>query len=129
MTHGSTLVDALDKMATRVDLPDVRFFAVVLTLQQEVGGNLAETLSNLSSLIRKRRMMRLKIAALTSEGRSSGWVLGMLPLFVGGIVKFMTPDYLTPLFETSTGNMVLTAAIVSVGIGVGIVRLISNVEV
>ena len=127
--YGSTLVDALDRLSERMRLPDVRFFAVVLTLQQEVGGNLAETLSNLSGLIRKRRIMRMKIHALTSEGRSTGWILGALPVFVGGVVYYMTPDYLAPLFQTSSGNHVLIAAASSIAIGVGIVRAMTSMEI
>lgn len=126
--HGATLPDSLDKLSKRINLPDVHFFAVVLTLQQEVGGNLAETLANLSSLLRKRKMMRMKILALTSEGRATGLVLGSLPFFVGGVVNFMSPDFLTPLFATSTGHNVIIATISFVVIGMAIIRKMINVE-
>jgi len=127
--YGSTLVDALDKLSERMHIADVRFFAVVLALQQEVGGNLAETLANLSQLIRKRRVMKMKIHALTSEGRATGWVLGSLPLFVAGVISFMSPDFLEPLYNTSSGHHVVIAAIVSIAIGVGIVRKMTNMEI
>ena len=127
--HGSTLVDALGRLSERMQLADVKFFAVVLTLQQEVGGNLAEPLENLSDLIRKRRMMKLKIHALASEGRSTGWVLGLLPVFVAGGIQFMSPDFLAPLWYTSSGHWVVGSAITSIAIGVGIVRKMSNMEI
>lgn len=127
--HGSTLVDALGRLSDRMQLEDVRFFAVVLTLQQEVGGNLAETLSNLSDLIRKRRMMKLKIHALASEGRSTGWVLGLLPVLVAGGIQLMNPEFLAPLWYTSSGHFVIGMAVASIAIGVLIVRKMSNMEI
>ena len=127
--HGRTLVDALGRLSDRMQLADVKFFAVVLTLQQEVGGNLAETLENLSDLIRKRRMMKLKIHALASEGRSTGWVLGLLPVFVAGGIQVMSPDFLAPLWYTSSGHWVLGTAISAIAIGVLIVRKMSDLEI
>lgn len=127
--YGSTLVDALNRLSERMQLPDVRFFAVVLTLQQEVGGNLSEALSNLSQLIRKRRMIKMKMNALTSEGRTTGWLLGALPIFVGVLINFLAPDFMAPLFETTIGNYILIAAVSSVAIGVGIVRKMSSMRI
>ncbi len=129
VAHGSTLVDALNRMAERTQTPDVRFFTVVLSLQQDVGGNLAEALSNLSSIIRKRKMMKLKIHALTSEGRATGWVLGSLPVFVGLAINFMSPDFLTPLLTTSHGHTLLWSIVIMIAIGVGIVRKMTDMEI
>jgi tight adherence protein B len=109
-------------------IPDVRFFTVVLTLQQEVGGNLAETLSNLSSLIRKRRLMRMKIHALTSEGRATGWVLGLLPLFVALAIHFSSPEFLKPLY-TPAIHWILFLAVGLIATGVIIVRNMTNMEI
>ena len=129
VVHGSTLVEALSRLGDRMQAPDIRFFVVVLTLQQEVGGNLAEVLSNLSLLIRKRKMMAKKIRAITAEGRITGWILGSLPLFVALGIHFMDPDYLYPLFSTSSGNTLLVTIIITIMIGVGVIRKMVNLEI
>jgi len=127
--YGSSLIGALHRLAQRIDEPDIRFFVVVLAVQQEVGGNLTEVLSNLSSIIRKRKHLRLKLRALTSEGRATAWVLGLLPLFEFMAIYFVAPNHLTPLFTTHLGNMILLGAISIVLFGLFIVRKMINIEV
>lgn len=104
---GRTLNQALARLATRVNEPDIRFFVVVLTVQQETGGNLAEVIGNLSSIIRKRKQIRHKIRALTSEGKATGWVLGLLPVFVFGVLYCFQPNYLDPFFYDAMGRQLL----------------------
>lgn len=127
--YGSSLIDALTRLSQRIDEPDIRFFVIVLAVQQEVGGNLAEVLSNLSSIIRKRRHLRMKIRALTSEGRASAWVLGSLPLFVFTVIYAVSPHHLDPLFETPLGRVILAAAVGIVGLGAFIVSRLINIRV
>lgn len=110
VAYGRTLPEALARMATRIDEPDVNFFVVVLSVQQETGGSLAEVLGNLSSIIRKRRQLRLKIRSLTSEGRATSYVLGGLPVLEFIALYFITPTYMAPLFTTLTGNILLGVA-------------------
>lgn len=129
VSYGTTLVEALYRLSQRIKTPDVRFFAVVLTLQQDVGGNLAEVLENLADLIRKRKTLRLKIQALTSEGKATMWVLGLLPVFVCVVISFIAPDHLRPLYEMKAGQMVLGAAITLVVIGVTVVNKMVKMEV
>ena len=128
-SYGSSLIDALKRMSQRIEEPDIRFFVVVLAVQQEVGGNLAEVLSNLASIIRKRKNLYLKIKALSSEGRATAWVLGLLPLFEFGLIYYMAPHHFEPLFTTTAGNMVLAGAVGMVLLGVFIVRQLVNIEV
>jgi tight adherence protein B len=129
VAYGSTLTDALNRLADRVQTPDVRFFSVVLTLQQDVGGNLAEVLENIAGLIRKRKVLRMKIRALTAEGRATGWVLGLLPVFLATVISIVSPDHLRPLYEEPSGRIILGLAIFLVVLGVGIVRKMVNLEV
>jgi len=129
VVHGSTLVDALVRMGKRMHTPDINFFVVVLTLQQEVGGSLAEVLSNLSALIRKRKMMTKKIYAITSEGRFTGWVLGALPLLVALAIHVLDPGYLMPLFVTSLGHVIICITLLTIGVGVWIIRNMVNMEI
>jgi tight adherence protein B len=129
VVHGSTLVDALGRLGKRMHTPDINFFVVVLTLQQEVGGSLAEVLGNLSALIRKRKMMVKKIYAITSEGRFTGWVLGSLPLLVALAIHIVDPNYLLPLFVTSTGHVILGITVTTIGVGVIIIRKMVDMEI
>lgn len=80
VAYGAELASSLMDMAERWDIPDIRMFAVSLSLQSETGGNLAEILTNLSGVIRDRHSMYMKVRALSSEGRMSGWVLSVLPV-------------------------------------------------
>jgi tight adherence protein B len=127
--YGSTLAEALGRLSQRIDEPDIRFFVVVLAVQQEVGGNLSEVLGNLSSIIRKRKHLRLKIRAMTSEGMAAAWVLGMLPVFEFVIITIFAPTHLTPFFTTHIGNMMLGSAVAMVVIGIVIVRKMIHIEV
>lgn len=80
VAYGANLTDALMNMGDRWDLDDIRMFVTSLSLQNETGGNLAEILGNLSSVIRERASMYMKVRALSSEGRMSGWMLTVLPV-------------------------------------------------
>ena len=81
VAYGAELTNSLLDLADRWDLPDMRMFVVSISLQNETGGNLAEILGNLSSVIRERASMFMKVRALSSEGRMSGWMLTILPIF------------------------------------------------
>ncbi len=127
--YGSTMIDALQRLSYRIDEPDIRFFVVVLTVQQEVGGNLAEVLSNLSAIIRKRKHLRLKVRAMTSEGRATTWVLGSLPVLVFFAINYTSPGYLDPFFTTAYGRFLFAIAVGIVLLGVGIVMKLVKLKV
>jgi tight adherence protein B len=111
-TLGLTIAEAIERMAQRVPLPETSFFAIVVNIQQKSGGNLTEALGNLTQVLRDRMTMELKVKALSSEARSSAWIIGMLPFVISGMIYYIQPDYLRPLWMTETGQMVLS------GIGV-----------
>lgn len=127
--YGWTLFEALTRLAERIDEPDVRFFTVVLAVQQESGGNLSEVLSNLSHVLRKRRQLRLKILALSSEGRATAWILGSLPFFVFTVIQYASPEHLRPLFDTHMGHMIVMSILTMITVGMLIVRRLINMEV
>lgn len=108
---GRSLQQVLSRLATRVNQQDVRFFAVVLSVQQETGGNLAEIIGNLSGILRKRKQLRLKIQAITSEGRATGLVLGALPVLVFSALYIVQPEYLKVFFTTPAGNTLLMVVV------------------
>ena len=91
MRIGIDIDEAMQHTADRIRVPDFRFFVVALKLQRRTGGSLAETLANLSSIIRRRKEIRLKARALTSEAKASATVLGLLPFVARGAVVFSQP--------------------------------------
>jgi tight adherence protein B len=93
VSYGAALTDSLMDMADRWDLQDMRMFVVSISLQSETGGNLAEVLSNLSGVIRDRMSMFMKVRALSSEGRMSGWMLSVLPVFTISLLFFLNPSF------------------------------------
>lgn len=97
VAYGQNLTDALETMAERWDLDDMRMFVVSLSIQNETGGNLAEILENLSDVIRARASLYMKVRALSSEGRMTGWILGVLPGITFVLMFLVNPAfYLRP---------------------------------
>lgn len=126
---GRSLTQALSRLAVRINEPDIRFFVVVLTVQQETGGNLAEIIGNLSSIIRKRKQLRHKIRAMTSEGKATGLVLGSLPVLVFGALYFIQPGYLDPFFHDPTGQTYLGVAVGLLVICYFVIKQMINVDI
>jgi tight adherence protein B len=93
VTYGSDLRDALQNMAERWDLEDMRMFVVSLSIQSETGGNLAEILENLAKVIRERHAMMMKVRALSSEGRMTGVMLTVLPIFTFTLLFVFNPEF------------------------------------
>lgn len=129
MSLGVSLEEAITKAAERLDVPEVKFFAVCLAVQRETGGNLAETLSNLADILRKRRQMKLKIKAMSSEARASAYILGSLPFIMFGLIYFINPDYAGRLFTDFRGNLMVAGGLTSIGIGVFIMWKMVNFEI
>ena len=98
MKIGRTMEAALQDTADRLGTPEFQFFVITLAIQRETGGNLAETLSNLADVLRKRAQMRLKIRAMSSESKASAYLVGSLPVIVFGLVFMMNPDYMGRFF-------------------------------
>lgn len=99
VTYGAELRDALQAMADRWDLDDMRMFVVSLSVQAETGGNLAEILDNLSKVIRERQSMYLKVRALSSEGRMTAIMLTILPIFAFSFLFIMNPGFYLDVAE------------------------------
>lgn len=125
---GVDLEDALVQAAKRVEQPDFRFLVVSLSLQRETGGRLAETLENLSDIIRRRKEMRLKIRAMTSEGRMSARIVALIPLAAIGGLWLTSPDYILPLVQTGPGMVILFAAAGIMGTGMLIINRMVAIE-
>jgi tight adherence protein B len=126
---GLTLEQALGRMHERMPLQEVSFFGIVLMIQQKTGGNLAEALGNLSTVLRGRKLMAGKIKALSAEAKASAMIIGALPFLVMGAVKLASPDYLTPLFTTRPGNFLLLAAATWMGMGIFVMSKMVKIKV
>lgn len=120
---GRPLSESLSRLANRINEQDINFFVVVLNVQQETGGNLAEVISNLSGIIRKRKQLRLKIKAMTSEGRATAMILGALPFGVFFVLYIIQRDYLAPLWEDPKGKYILGAGL---GLVAGCMLIVNN---
>lgn len=110
MAIGISLGEALGASSEKIALSDFRFFTVSVNLQYATGGNLVFTLETLAGIIRKRRAIRARARALTSEIRLSAYVLGSLPFLTVGALLLIQPDYLTPLIHDPRGHFVLGLA-------------------
>jgi tight adherence protein B len=117
---------ALEKMYERMPTPELRFFAIVLSIQQKTGGNLAEALSNLSSVLRGRRMMREKVKALSSEALASAFIIGSLPPAVILLITITTPAYMAIMWSDPRGHMLLLVAGGLMSFGIWIMRRMMN---
>ena len=114
---GLNLQQGLERSIVRMPVPEFKFFAIVLTIQQETGGNLAETLSNLSGILRDRKAMKDKVKAMSAEARTTAMIIGCLPFLMGGILYLSSPEYLKLLFSTSSGNLMIVGGIVMMALG------------
>ncbi|HEV7228560.1 type II secretion system F family protein [Brevundimonas sp.] len=119
---GQTLSQSLDKMYERMPTPELKFFAIVMAIQQKTGGNLAEALSNLTTVLRARKMMGEKIKALSSEATASAGIIGSLPPAVMILVTLTTPAYMMLMFTDPRGQFMLLVAVLMMSLGVFVMK-------
>ena len=114
---GMPLEICLEQMYERMPISEVNFFSTVLNIQKTTGGNLGESLANLASVLRGRKLLREKIKALSAEAKMSAIIIGSLPIFVGGLVTVIAPDYMEELYTTPTGhrNLMIGAGMMVLG--------------
>jgi tight adherence protein B len=125
---GDPLVDALDRMAQRLDVRDVEWVVQAIRIQQTVGGRLADLLHTLADFIRAREEVRREVDVLTAEGKISAWVLGALPVFLLIAISVMNPGYMNTMFQ-GWGYLWLAGCAISVGMGVTFINRMVKVEV
>ncbi len=120
---------ALLDAATRVGVPELKFLTVTLSIQRETGGNLAETLENLDNILRRRRQMKLKIRAMSSEARASAMIIGALPFIMLALLSVVNHDYIALLFTTERGHHMLEFGGCMMGTGVSIMAKMVKFEI
>lgn len=126
---GMELRNALLSLQERVDTLDCKMFVTALLLQRETGGNLAEVLSTLATLMRERVGLRGQIDTLTAEPRMSAVVLALLPVVLFVIVTMANRTYMSPLWTTSMGKILLLYAIASILLGYVVLRKIGQIDI
>jgi len=123
---GVPLADALERLCRRVPLAEVRFLTIVISIQQQAGGNLSEALGNLSGVLRDRFRLQMKVKALSAEAKASAMVLASLPPAVMSMVYMTSPEYIMPLFTTLPGKFMLAVGAGWMMCGVLIMRKMIN---
>ncbi|MEL6750772.1 MAG: type II secretion system F family protein [Pseudomonadota bacterium] len=123
---GISVPEACERLYKSIPTPDANFFAIVIAIQAQAGGNLSEALANLSNVLRERKKMADKIKAVSSEAKASAMIIGSLPFVVSILIFITTPDYLMPLFTTSGGNKTLIGCAISMGFGIFVMKKMIN---
>jgi tight adherence protein B len=129
MKIGRTMETALQETADRLGTPEFQFFVITLAIQRETGGNLAETLSNLADVLRKRAQMKLKIKAMSSESKASAYIIGSLPFIVFGLIYSINPGYMGDFFTDQRLMIAGVGGLFWMAIGAGIMAKMINFEI
>jgi tight adherence protein B len=126
---GLSVSDSVARMHHTMPLPEVNFFAIVIAIQGQAGGNLSEALGNLSRVLRDRKKMKAKVNALSMEAKASAAIIGALPFIVAFLVYLTSPGYITILFTDSRGHLILGVSAVWMSIGLLVMRNMINFEI
>lgn len=126
---GGSVEDAFWNVADTIRAPEFNFLIISMAIQRETGGNLGETLANLSKLLRDRRQMKLKIRAFSSEARATSMIMSALPFAVGGIIWLLNPKYMSVLVTDPRGVMMLMFAGGMLALGIFVMKRMANFEI
>jgi len=126
---GLSVADACARMAISLPLQEVNFFAIVIAIQAQSGGNLSEALSNLARVLRERKKMKAKVQALSMEAKASACIIGALPFIVATLVYLTSPQYIMLLFTDPRGHLILIAAGLWMSVGIFFMRQMINFDI
>lgn len=129
VNFGVSLQQALTNLSERLPITDLRYFIVAVLIQRDSGGNLAEVLGNLSRLIRERLKLFAKIRVLSSEGRLSAWILGLMPFALAAVMNLVNPAFMAPLWNDPIGIAIIKYMLTLMAFGVLILRKIIKIRV
>jgi len=129
MNIGRTLDAALQETADRLGTPEFQFFTITIQIQRETGGNLAETLNNLSDVLRKRAQMKLKIKAMSSEAKASAIIVGALPFIVFGLIWSINNEYMMHFFTDQRLIVTGGGGLIWMALGAFIMAKMVNFEI
>ena len=126
---GMTLKQALERSCRHMPTADMKFFAIVLNLQQQTGGNLAETLAGLSDVLRQRKKMADKVKAMSSEARMTATIIGSMPFLISLMIYVINPSYISLLWTDHTGQKIFYGGLGWMGIGVFLMKQMISFEI
>ncbi|MBU4531635.1 MAG: type II secretion system F family protein [Hoeflea sp.] len=126
---GLNIPEACARLYSRIPLSEANFFAIVIAIQAQAGGNLSEALGNLSKVLRERKKMKGKISAMSMEAKASAAIIGALPFIVAFLVYLTSPEYIMILFTDSRGHLILGASAIWMSIGVMVMRNMINFDI
>lgn len=129
INFGAPLADALQRLASRVPLTDLRYMIVAILIQREAGGNLSEIMGNVSRLVRQRLKLLGDVRSLSAEGRLSAWILCLLPVALAAVFMVTQPDYLNGFFDDPAGPKMLMVSVGMMAVGVVWMRHIIRIRV
>lgn len=128
-TYGMDVTESLERLASRIEIQDLRFLAVAVMIQSQSGGNLAEILEGLSNVVRSRFKLFRKINAITAEARWSGWFLSVFPVLALIVVQLVKPDYYDGVVDHALFVPATIAVCVMLVINVIFMRMMVNIKV
>lgn len=126
---GLSVPEACSRMLLTMPLAEVNFFSIVITIQSQAGGNLSEALQNLAKVLRERRKMKAKVAALSMEAKASAVIIGALPFIVATLVYLTSPHYIAVLFTDPRGHLILLLSGFWMAFGIFIMRNMINFDI
>ena len=126
---GRPLAESLDEMHRRIGAPELQLMNTAVSVSRRVGGNLADTLESLARTLQEKAHVEAKIDALTSMGRAQGWVVGLLPIFIGWVLYQQQPERMSLLFTQWYGWIVLGVVAAMMTVAVWMIRKIINIDV
>ena len=125
---GAPLASAIDRLATRMPVPELRFFALVVTIQSQTGGNFTDALANLARVLRERERLAAKVRTASAEAKASVITIGSLPFVVVGATAFLAPDYIAVLWKEETGRKLAGMAALWMVAGIFVLRRMARIE-
>jgi tight adherence protein B len=128
LTVGLSIREAINRFAERVPLQEAKLFSIVEAIQAQSGGNLSKVLGNLADLLREREKLIAKIRSMTSEARTWAWIIGSIPVILIALISLVSPDFMKPLLETTTGNVILVLSGIRMATGVFVMTAMMRVD-
>jgi tight adherence protein B len=128
-TIGLSIGESTERFAERMPVAEASFFSIVISLQEKSGGNLSEALGNLAGVLRERKKMKAKVRAMSAEAKASAGIIGSLPFLVGLAVWFTNKPYMSVLFDTTVGNVIIAASLLWMAVGVFIMKNMIDFEI
>ena len=125
---GVPLTTAIEKLSARMPIPEVRFFAIVLSIQSQTGGNFTDALANLAGVLRERERLAAKVRTASAEVKASAITIGVLPFVVAGATALLAPEHIAMLWQDEAGRRVSGFCVIWLLVGIAVLRRMARIE-